>query len=99
MLAFKRAANIIRKQASEIDLSGAYERSKLREPSEIALADTLEATAARFEELWASDKFDELFGLLSELRPSVDAFFDNVMVMCEDEGLKKQRLNLLKSPC
>lgn len=97
VLAFKRAANIIRKQASEMDLSGAYERSKLKEPSELALADTLEATAARFEELWLADDYDALFGLLGELRPSVDAFFDNVMVMCEDAVLKKERLNLLKS--
>ena len=97
VLAFKRAANIIRKQASEMDLTGVVDRAKLVEPAELALADTLDVTAARFEELWATDDFDALFGVLGELRPSVDAFFDNVMVMCEDEGLKKVRLNILKS--
>ncbi len=97
VLAFKRAANIIRKQAAEMELTGAVDRAALAEPAELALADTLEATAARFEELWAADDFQALFGLLGELRPSVDAFFDNVMVMCDDPVLKTARLNLLKS--
>ena len=97
VLAFKRAANIIRKQAAEIRLTGEVDRSKLTEPAEIALADALRDNAQRFESLWSEDRFDELFGLLGELRPSVDAFFDGVMVMCEDETLKIQRLNLLQS--
>lgn len=97
VLAFKRAANIIRKQAATMELTGAVSREKLVEPAELALADALTANAARFEELWAADDFDALFGLLGELRPSVDAFFDNVMVMCDDPELKLARLNLLKS--
>jgi glycyl-tRNA synthetase beta chain len=97
VLAFKRAANIIRKQAAEMDLTGAVERSRLVEPAELALAEALTANAERFEQLWAADDFDALFGLLGEMRPSVDAFFDTVMVMCEDAELRKSRLNLLKS--
>lgn len=97
VLAFKRAANIIRKQAAEMELTGSLDKAKLVEPSEVALAGALAANAAKFEALWAADDFDALFGLLGELRPSVDAFFDNVMVMCDDEGLKLNRLNLLKS--
>ncbi|GFK95801.1 Glycine--tRNA ligase beta subunit [Fundidesulfovibrio magnetotacticus] len=97
VLAFKRAANIIRKQASSMELTGQVDKSLLVEPAELALAEALEATAARFETLWADDDYDALFGLLGELRPSVDAFFDNVMVMCEDEGQRRARLNLLRS--
>jgi len=97
VLAFKRAANIIRKQASEMELTGVVDRALLTEPAEKALADALEATATRFEALWEADDFDALFGLLGELRPSVDAFFDSVMVMCEDETQKRARLNLLRS--
>ena len=33
--------------------------------------------------------------MLFELRPAVDAFFDTVMVMCDDEQVRKNRLNLL----
>ena len=37
-------------------------------------------------------------GLRGEEIPlAVDAFFDNVMVMCEDAALRENRLNLLKS--
>jgi glycyl-tRNA synthetase beta chain len=32
---------------------------------------------------------------LRELRPVVDAFFDHVMVMTQDNGLRRNRLNLL----
>lgn len=97
VLAFKRAANIIRKQAAEMDLSGDFDRSQLVDPAEKTLADVLTANAARFEALWDADDFDALFGLLGELRPGVDAFFDSVMVMCDDPTLKLNRLNLLKS--
>jgi len=97
VLAFKRAANIIRKQAAEMELTGAFDRSQLVDAAEKTLADVLEANAARFEALWAADDFEALFGLLGELRPGVDAFFDSVMVMCDDPALKLNRLNLLKS--
>jgi len=97
VLAFKRAANIIRKQAGAVELSGVVDRARLVEPAEIALAGILDDTAERFETLWKNDDFDALFGLLEELRPGVDAFFDGVMVMCEDEGLRLGRLNILKS--
>jgi glycyl-tRNA synthetase beta chain len=33
--------------------------------------------------------------MLGELRPAVDAFFDNVMVMAEDADLRQNRLNIL----
>lgn len=97
VLTFKRAGNIIRKQGQEagVELSGAYDATLLREPQEQALAQALAAMIPRFDELWAKDDFAALLGLLRELRPVVDAFFDNVMVMCEDEALRNNRLNLL----
>ena len=33
--------------------------------------------------------------LMDDVRPTVDAFFDGVMVMAEDETLRENRLNLL----
>ena len=41
----------------------------------------------------ASDKLAQLFAL----SPVIDAFFDNTMVMVEDEAVKANRLALLKS--
>ncbi len=99
VLTFKRASNIIRKQGNEagIILTGGYEVEKLIEPQEKALASKLDDTAARFEELWGNDDFTKLIGILDELRPFVDDFFDNVMVISDDESLKINRLNLLKA--
>lgn len=97
VLAFKRAANIIRKQAADQNLTGDFDKALLAEEGEAKLAAALEANAARFETLWAASDFDGLFGLLGEIRPAVDAFFDSVMVMCDDPALRLNRLNLLKS--
>ncbi|WP_320169699.1 glycine--tRNA ligase subunit beta [Maridesulfovibrio sp.] len=99
VLTFKRAANIIRKQVGEegLELSGGFEADRLVEPQEIKLAEKLDESAGRFEELWENDEFAKLFAILGELRPFVDEFFDNVMVNCEDQGLKMNRLNLLQA--
>ena len=34
---------------------------------------------------------------LATLRPAVDDFFDNVMVMCEDDSVRSNRIALLSS--
>jgi glycyl-tRNA synthetase beta chain len=94
---FKRVANIIRKQAAEMELNGQWIAALLTEPAEKALAEQLAALLPRFDDLWAKDDFDALFALLQELRPAVDAFFDNVMVMCDDAALRANRLNLLRA--
>jgi glycyl-tRNA synthetase beta chain len=39
--------------------------------------------------------YAEALRLLAGLRPAVDGFFDEVMVNAEDEGLRRNRLNLL----
>ena len=50
-------------------------------------AENLELTGS------ASDKLAQLFAL----SPVIDAFFDNTMVMAEDEALKNNRLAILAS--
>ena len=94
VLTFKRAANIIRKQGAEAE-TGAFDPDLLEEDAEKALAEALDGSAGRFDELWSRDEYAGLLGILGELRPAVDAFFDNVMVMCEDAGLRLNRLALL----
>lgn len=97
VLTFKRAANIILKQGHEAGrpLSGDYDRSIMEEPQENALADKLEATSGEWDSRWTADDFPALLGMLRELRPFVDDLFDHVMVMCEDEDKRLNRLNLL----
>lgn len=98
VLTFKRAANIIVKQGGEgVELSGAFDTGLFEEDAERALAARLEEIAPTWDKLWAEADFASLLGLLGELRTDVDAFFDGVMVMCEDEKLRLNRLNLLQA--
>jgi glycyl-tRNA synthetase beta chain len=99
VLTFKRVANIIRKQDQDAGtlLTGSYLSDLLVDDAEKNLAAELMRLAPVFDKRWQEDDFPELFSLLSELRPLVDAFFDQVMVMCEDETLRLNRLNLLQS--
>lgn len=94
---FKRVANILRKQGDDAGLSGVWKDELLIEPQEKALALALTDLSRRFDALWGDDRFDELLSLMEAVRPTVDAFFDGVMVMAEDPDLRANRLNLLKA--
>ena len=96
---FKRLANIIAKiEGADLEyLTGGYSSDLLREAAEKNLAAKLEEIGPRFDALWHEDRFSELFGLLDEVRPAVDAFFDQVMVMDKDDAVRRNRLNLLQA--
>jgi len=100
VLTFKRVANIIRKYAQENEdqpLNGHYQTALFSDAAEKALAAEIERISPVFEEYWQTDRYAELFALLRDLRPVVDAFFEQVMVMCEDEAVRLNRLNLLQA--
>ena len=92
---FKRVANILRKQGA--GATGAFKAELLAEEPEKALAAALTEMAAKFDALWAEDRFDELLALMDGVRPTVDAFFDGVMVMAEDAEVRANRLDLLQA--
>lgn len=96
---FKRVANIVRKQGREAGdvLTGQWSSILLREEAEKELARTLEKLLPRFDAAWSEDRYDDLPALLEETRPPVDAFFNGVMVMCDDMSVRANRLNLLKA--
>lgn len=99
VLTFKRAANIIRKQGvgAGVPLTGVVKAVLLEEQAEKDLAAVCENVFPRFDALYEAGDYGAVLELLYELRPSVDAFFDNVMVMCDDMDMRLNRLNLLKS--
>jgi glycyl-tRNA synthetase beta chain len=99
VLTFKRAANIIRKQGAEAgqELNGFYSPELFEAEAERTLGAALAEVAPRFEAYWAADDFGAILGLLEELRPAVDGFFDKVMVMAEDPRVRLNRLNLLQA--
>jgi glycyl-tRNA synthetase beta chain len=42
-------------------------------------------------------EYGKALGLMITLKKPIDDFFDNIMVMVEDESIKNNRLGLLKS--
>ncbi|MCL4139015.1 UNVERIFIED_CONTAM: hypothetical protein GTU68_037779 [Idotea baltica] len=89
----KRVGNILAKfdgeLAQEIDLA------LLQEDAEKVLAEKVEILAEALEPVFMAGNYQEALSRLAELREPVDAFFDGVMVMADDEALKLNRLTLL----
>ncbi|MDZ7736667.1 MAG: glycine--tRNA ligase subunit beta [Gammaproteobacteria bacterium] len=90
----KRISNIL-KQAGSVN--GSLQPELLQDPAEKQLASDLEALRARVEPLLANNQYEQALTALAGLRDSVDAFFDNVMVMCDDDSLRNNRIALLSS--
>jgi len=72
----------------------AVEREALREPAEIALYERYQAVAPRVQ---AQPNIETLMWALVELKPHISRFFDDVLVMAEDEALRNNRLGLLQA--
>lgn len=87
----KRVANILSKNAysSKEDVNV----NLFAEAAESELYNAL--CAVSVENLKTLSDYEELLNALSELRPQVDAFFDSVMVMVDDDALRSNRLALL----
>jgi glycyl-tRNA synthetase beta chain len=92
----KRISNILR-QAEEKGLTVADEvdESKLSEAAERALADQVSSMAQQVIPLFDKRDYESALSKLAGLRESIDTFFDDVMVMVEDEAIRDNRLALL----
>lgn len=88
----KRIANILRKQSRS---AAAVEPALLREDAEIELARQMGLLDSEAAELFARARYLQGLELLAQLRPAVDRFFDEVMVMVDDPELQNNRLALL----
>ena len=96
--ACKRMRNIL-KQAEEKGISPAAKFEYLPDssPEEKNLAAYLEVNAPRIETNRQKKEYGDALHLLSTVRDQVDAFFDKVMVMVEDERVRANRLALLQT--
>ena len=66
------------------------------EDAEHALADALHAALADTDATLAARDYVAVLTRLAALRPSVDAFFEQVMVNADDPKVRGNRLALLK---
>ena len=93
---FKRVANIVRKQAGD-DLCDQWDDALLQEEAEKKLAAVLRDLLPRLDTLRGTGDYAAALKTLLEVRPAVDAFFDGVMVMCDDAALRRNRLAMLNA--
>ena len=88
----KRIANILRKAAR---VPADFDHSLLLEPPERALAQQFERARSAAEAHFAAQHYEHMLKTFAGLRGAVDAFFDGVMVMADDERLRDNRVALL----
>ncbi|MGJ8682713.1 glycine--tRNA ligase subunit beta [Paraglaciecola sp.] len=89
----KRVANILAKNAN--DVATVLNNTLLVEAAEITLANALESVESRIKPMLADSDYKSSLTTLAELKEPIDDFFENVMVMADDEATKNNRLALL----
>jgi len=92
--ASKRIGNLLKKQAVQTQLPLSI--SMLTEPAEQALHQALQATESGVREQLQARHYTEAMSAMSSLREPVDGFFDDVMVMVDDQAIRDNRLALLQ---
>ena len=97
-VASKRIKNILR-QASDTGkhAAGAIEPAALQEPAERELAALIPQVTKRVDELRVQHEYEAALAEISKLRPTVDLFFDKVMVMVDDDRIRANRLAVLQT--
>lgn len=94
MAAFKRVANIVQKQGKDV-AAGAVERSLLKDAAELSLFDVSAKVGPEARSAFSSGQWSTGLHQLIALKPAVDRFFEEVMVMADDPGVRANRLRLL----
>ncbi len=96
VIAAERTANIVRGPKAEEEL--ALDARALTEPEAKALHGAFEAAGETMRDALASDAerdYEAAWEALAGLREPIDVFFDEVLVMAEDDAVRRNRLGLL----
>ncbi|MEX6209869.1 glycine--tRNA ligase subunit beta [Providencia huaxiensis] len=89
----KRVSNILSK--SEEKLADTVLASVLKTPEEVKLATHVVVLQEKLAPMFAQRNYQEALAELASLRDVVDEFFENVMVMDQDQAVRVNRLTLL----
>jgi glycyl-tRNA synthetase beta chain len=96
---FKRTKNILRQaiEAGKFDQANAQTAfsAEFDDAQERDLFNIVEELAPKVAALRAKRQYAEALSAISQIRRPLDAFFDHVMVMVEDEQIRRRRLYLL----
>ena len=89
----KRIANITAGQ----ETAPRIDPSRLESDIEKRLADLVSITTDQIEEMIADRDYKRALETFAALAPELETFFDDVMVMVEDEGVRRNRMALLRT--
>jgi glycyl-tRNA synthetase beta chain len=93
---FKRIRNILEKSAGKGDKGqGTVKQELLREAAELQLYTAAQRIGDEATKFKKEKKYRRALEKISELRPAVDFFFDKVLVMVDDEDVRRNRIALL----
>lgn len=93
-VAFKRVVNIVEKQGQGV-AKGEVDPARLQEEAERGLHAAWLDAREKVNQRVAADDYPGALALIRGLKPAVDRFFDQVMVMAEDPALRENRIRLL----
>lgn len=91
----KRVSNILEKQAGGEADSPRVDETLLSQGAERELFEAISEQEERVLPLFRQGEYDPGLRSLANLRKPVDRFFDDVMVMTEDEAMRTNRIALL----
>ena len=94
MVVFNRSNNLTKKWEPDM---GDVNAGVLADPSEKRLYMEVNRIQVLVQEYMAHADYQAALAALAELRPVLDEFFTAVMVMAEDDNLRRARLGLLKT--
>ncbi|MBF0467504.1 MAG: glycine--tRNA ligase subunit beta [Desulfamplus sp.] len=105
--AFKRVVNILKKsepteKSEPAEGSGSYKKVEVDESlffsdSEKSLYVAAKALSSRVDGFISRGDYNLALKEIASIRPEVDSFFDDVMVMVDDEAVKNNRIALLST--
>lgn len=89
----KRIANILRQAGS--DAYGPVHTGMLKDVAERRLYEAVLDAKTAVAPLLSARAYEAVLTQLADLRPAIDRFFDDVMVLTDDEPVRRNRLALL----
>ncbi|MCU1348815.1 MAG: glyS [Acidobacteria bacterium] len=72
------------------------DRARLRDPAEQRLNELADVVGGQIAELIAQKEYRRALESFAGLAPELEAFFDQVMVNVDDEGVRRNRMSLLR---
>ena len=91
----KRVANILSKNDIDVNALPTIDSSLFSEDAEKALFLALQSAETKLAGLIAELAYDEVLASLTVLKAPLNVFFDDVMIMADDETVKSNRVALV----